>query len=62
MTCPNCGAEHSVVTRTEPGEAVRRGRMCPECRFRWTTVEQVAEVARRQAFQATLFKVMNGDG
>ena len=56
MTCPNCGANHSMVLkRTTDNGTVTRLRQCPVCRYQWQTVEVVAEAAERQAFQAYLF-------
>ena len=59
MTCPNCGADHSmVVKRTAANGTLQRVRQCPVCRFQWYTVEVVAEAAERQEFQAYLFQTL----
>jgi len=59
MTCPNCGANHSMVTKRIPDDGtLTRVRQCPVCRYQWRTVEVVVEQAERQAFQSYLFTTL----
>ncbi len=44
MKCPRCGLQETRVVDSRPadgGAAVRRRRLCPTCRFRFTTHERV---------------------
>ena len=60
IRCSECGREHSVVRRLllEADGAVVRWRHCMKCGAEFETVEVVAAVVRRQAFQATLWNVL----
>lgn len=42
MHCPNCNRETSVVdTRRSEDNSMRRRRECKQCRYRFTTTEQL---------------------
>lgn len=55
MTCPNCGREWLRPYKHEPPV---RFYQCYECGFRFQSVELVRVVAERQAFQASMFKML----
>ena len=59
MTCPNCGMDWLKPEAIEHGPEPVRRYCCPKCGFRWETVELVRATAQRQAFQATMFGILN---
>lgn len=59
MNCPNCG--YSGLRPMKQNDSVRRYH-CWQCAYEFETVELIREVAQRQAFQATLWKLAGGNG
>jgi len=59
MDCPNCGCS-GLRPKGYNGQ-VRHYR-CWKCGFEFETVELIREVAQRQTFQATLWKLAGGNG
>lgn len=55
MICPNCDYEH---LRPHYYAHPERRYHCWNCGFRFSTVEQLQEVAQHQAFQAAMFSVL----
>jgi len=44
MYCPKCGHKTTRVydsRLTQNGKAVRRRRVCPKCKYRFTTLEEI---------------------
>jgi transcriptional regulator NrdR family protein len=64
MTCPACHAHNTYISYTHPGdgERVKRDRRCAECGHRFETVEVLASALRVLTFQASMLKVINGNG
>ena len=60
MPCPNCGCTHVRPFRYRYGDQPSREYRCPMCNYQWDTVEVVGSTIRKQAFQATLWQVVNG--
>ena len=59
MTCPNCGFEGLRPAR-DWGDG-RRDYTCWSCGYKFSTVEMIVEVAQRQAFQASMFRLIKGE-
>ena len=60
MLCPNCG--HLVYRPSEQSwdeQRPVRTYTCAACGYVFETVEVLRETARLQAFQSTLFRVIN---
>lgn len=53
MMCPNCGCWSAVIrTRETPGNGKRRRRECPECGYRFSTIEQIIREDENHAEKA----------
>lgn len=46
MMCPNCDFYHTYIidTRTTDGYTIKRRRKCPDCGYRFTTVEHMIQM------------------
>jgi len=57
MDCPNCDFYAMRPRRTSLGDGTWcRQYKCPDCGFRFSTVEVVSEIAQEQAHQAALWQ------